>query len=88
MQRSQDLKIYQMHVTSNVTNRFARTLINSKVKNFAAEAKEATFSVILPETAYIAGFTLEIDGRQYEAYVKAKEEAKNIYEQVRGRFRM
>lgn len=71
-----------MHITANVTNRFAHTLISSRVKNFASDAKEASFSVVLPETAYISGFTLEIDGRKYEAYVKEKEEARNIYDQV------
>lgn len=71
-----------MHVISNVTNRFCHTSVNSKVKNFAPEAKEATFSVVLPNSAYISGFVLEIDGKKYEAYVKEKEEAKSIYEEV------
>lgn len=71
-----------MHITANVTNRFAHTLISSKVKNFASDAKEASFSVVLPETAYISGFVLEIDGNRYKAYIKEKEEAKNIYNEV------
>lgn len=74
-----------MHITTNVTNRFSHTLINSRVKNFASEAKEASFSVILPETAYISGFVLEVDGKKYEAYVKEKEEAKNIYDEVNNK---
>lgn len=71
-----------MHVTANVTNRFVHTLFQSRVKNHGSEAREASFSVVLPDTAYISGFTLEIDGKKYEAYVKEKEEAKNIYNQV------
>lgn len=76
------LVIYKLHVTSNVTNRFTHTLINSKVKNYEVNAAEAIFSVIIPETAYISGFLLEVDGKRYDAHVKEKEEAKNIYNQV------
>lgn len=76
------LIIYKLHITSNVSNRFAHTLINSKVKNYESKAAEAVFSVIIPQTAYISGFLLEVDGKKYEAHVKEKEEAKNIYTQV------
>lgn len=71
-----------MYINANVTNRFSHTLISSKVKNFEMTPKEAIFSVVLPETAYISGFVLEIDGIKYEAYVREKEEAKNIYDEV------
>lgn len=81
--KTKDLKIYEMHVTANITNRFSHTLISSRVKNFASEAKEASFSVVLPETAYISGFVLEVDGKQYQAYIKEKEEAKEIYQGVK-----
>lgn len=76
-------KIYEMKVNTNVTNRFAQTSVVSKVKNLAKSAQEATFSVVLPETAYISGFVMEIDGKSYKAYVKEKEEAKQIYNEVR-----
>ncbi|RZC39131.1 inter-alpha-trypsin inhibitor heavy chain H4-like, partial [Asbolus verrucosus] len=74
-----------MKVDSNVTNRFAKTAVTSKVKNLAKTAQEATFSVVLPETAYITGFVMEIGGKSYEAYVKEKEEAKQIYTEAIGR---
>ncbi|KAK9890511.1 hypothetical protein WA026_010588 [Henosepilachna vigintioctopunctata] len=73
-------KIYSMKVDTNVTNRFATTLVTSKVKNVDEKAQEATFAVVLPETAYISGFVMEIDGKKYEAYVKEKEEAKKTYD--------
>ncbi|KAJ3633920.1 hypothetical protein MTP99_010837 [Tenebrio molitor] len=78
-------KIYEMKVNTNVTNRFAQTAVVSKVKNLAKSAQEATFSVVLPETAYISGFVMEIDGKSYKAYVKEKEEAKQIYNEAIGR---
>lgn len=72
-------KIYEMRVDANVTNRFARCQITSKVKNLDKKAQEATFSIIIPEQAYISGFIMEIDGKQYEAYVQEKEQAKETY---------
>ncbi|EFA04008.2 inter-alpha-trypsin inhibitor heavy chain H4 isoform X2 [Tribolium castaneum] len=78
-------KIYEMKVDTNVSNRFAKTSVVSKVKNLAKTPQEATFSVVLPETAYISGFVMEIDGKSYKAYVKEKEEAKQIYNEAVGR---
>ncbi|CAG9863255.1 unnamed protein product [Phyllotreta striolata] len=72
-------KIYEMRVDANVSNRFARCQVTSKVKNLDKTPHEATFSVIIPEKAYISGFIMEIDGKQYEAYVQEKERAKDTY---------
>lgn len=71
-----------MDITSNVSNRFATTLVVSKVKNGGNAAKETSFTVILPEKAFISEFVMEIGGKKYKAYVKEKEEAKQIYDQV------
>ncbi|XP_018570730.1 inter-alpha-trypsin inhibitor heavy chain H4 isoform X2 [Anoplophora glabripennis] len=75
-------KIYEMRVDTNVSNRFAKTLITSKVKNLDKSAQAATFSVVLPDQAYISGFTMEIDGKSYEAYVQEKKEAENTYKKA------
>lgn len=71
-----------MHIRSNIHNRFANTTVVSKVRNLAQKAQEATFTVVLPETAFISGFIMEVDGKNYTAYVKEKEEAKREYNQV------
>ncbi|XP_072392473.1 inter-alpha-trypsin inhibitor heavy chain H4-like [Diabrotica undecimpunctata] len=71
--------IYELNVHSNVTNRYAKTLITNRVKNPAKSAKETTFSVVLPEKAFISEFVMEIGWNKYKAYVKEKEEAKKIY---------
>ncbi|KAF2899202.1 hypothetical protein ILUMI_06974, partial [Ignelater luminosus] len=78
-------QIYKMHVRSNVSNRFAHTDITSRVKNIATKPQEATFSIILPETAFISGFIMEVGGKNYTAYVKEKEEAKKHYDQAVAR---
>ncbi|XP_019867100.2 inter-alpha-trypsin inhibitor heavy chain H3 isoform X2 [Aethina tumida] len=75
-------KIYEMNLETNVTNRFAKTLITSKVKNAEDEAAEATFSVIIPEQAFITGLIMEIDGKNYTAYVEEKQQAKKTYDEA------
>ncbi|XP_057662727.1 inter-alpha-trypsin inhibitor heavy chain H4-like isoform X1 [Diorhabda carinulata] len=74
--------IYAMDINTNVANRYAKTLITSKVKNPATSAKEATFSVVLPKKAFISEFVMQIGGKNYKAYVKEKEEAKHIYDEA------
>ncbi|XP_077295091.1 inter-alpha-trypsin inhibitor heavy chain H4-like isoform X17 [Arctopsyche grandis] len=77
-----DLKpiIRSMHVESNVSSRYANTLVTSRVANPAGKANEVTFSIVIPETAFITGFNMEIEGKVYEAYIKEKAEAKKVYE--------
>ncbi|XP_050295497.1 inter alpha-trypsin inhibitor, heavy chain 4-like isoform X16 [Anthonomus grandis grandis] len=75
-------KIYEMRVETNVSNRYAKTLITSRVKNLDIKAQEATFSVVTPDKAFISSFVMEIDGKKYEAYVQEKEEAKKTYEEA------
>ncbi|XP_063902789.1 inter-alpha-trypsin inhibitor heavy chain H4-like [Zophobas morio] len=75
-------QIYSMQIIANVSNRFARTLITSRVRNLKKQAQQTTFSVILPENAFISEFEMEIDEKVYKAYVKEKGEAKKIYEQA------
>uniref|UniRef100_A0A6P7EY96 Inter-alpha-trypsin inhibitor heavy chain H4-like isoform X1 n=1 Tax=Diabrotica virgifera virgifera TaxID=50390 RepID=A0A6P7EY96_DIAVI len=78
--QNQDPIISEFNIHSNISNRFAKTLVTSKVKNAEKNPKEATFTVVLPEKAFISKFVMEIGGKSYEAYVKEKEEAKNIYD--------
>lgn len=75
-----------MHVKSTINNRFSHTTITTKVKNVADVAQETVFSIALPEEAFIAGFVMEVDGKNYTALVKEKEAAKVDYEQVRVLF--
>ncbi|KAK9513002.1 hypothetical protein O3M35_001294 [Rhynocoris fuscipes] len=77
-----DPKIYYLHVKSNIDNRYATTTVVSKIVNPANRSQEVFFNMNLPETAYIHSFIMEIDGVEYEAYIKEKEEAKKIYNEA------
>ena len=75
-------KIYEMRVEANITNRFAHSVVTSKVKNWANKAQETVFSIVLPKEAFISKFVMSIGGKEYDAYVKEKEQAKQIYDQA------
>ncbi|CAH0722782.1 unnamed protein product, partial [Brenthis ino] len=68
-----------MLVRSEVSLRYAHTTIVTNVKNPARRSQQATFHVLLPDTAFITGFVMTLGGKSYKAYVKEKEEAKKIY---------
>ncbi|XP_049860380.1 inter-alpha-trypsin inhibitor heavy chain H4-like isoform X2 [Schistocerca gregaria] len=74
--------VYSLHVVSHVRNRYARTVVTSRVANTANVSREISFDAVLPETAFISGFVIEMDGKAYEAYVKGKEEARQEYRQA------
>ncbi|XP_075984251.1 inter-alpha-trypsin inhibitor heavy chain H4-like isoform X3 [Anticarsia gemmatalis] len=77
---SPPIKLTEMEVISEVSLRYAHTTVVARVRNPAKRAQEAHFRVLLPETAFISGFVMTLDGKSYKAYVKEKEEAKQIYQ--------
>lgn len=52
------IKLTAMEVTSEVSLRYANTVVVARVKNPAKKAQEANFRVLLPETAFISGFIM------------------------------
>ncbi|XP_052123133.1 inter-alpha-trypsin inhibitor heavy chain H4 isoform X5 [Frankliniella occidentalis] len=73
-------QVRSLHVNSTVQYRYAHTVVSSRVANPANLSQEVTFSVVLPETAFISSFAMEVDGKIYKAYVKEKKEAKQTYD--------
>ncbi|VVC88007.1 unnamed protein product [Leptidea sinapis] len=76
------IKLSEMRVHSEIALRYARTAVTATVRNPAKKSQEAFFRVLLPETAFISGFIMTLDGKSYKAYVKEKDEAKKIYNQA------
>lgn len=74
-----------MIMNSKVSNRFARTEILSKMRNPSASSKETTFLVVLPAAAFITGFTMEIQGKNYTALVEEKAKAIETYSRAVAR---
>ena len=53
---------------------------SSLLKNRHNEAKEVFFDMYIPKEAFVSNFTMVIKGKTYQANVKTKEVAKQIYE--------
>jgi hypothetical protein len=51
-----------MEIVSDIRLRYASTKVTSKVVNPAIKAQEATFHVVLPDTAFISGFLMYVIG--------------------------
>jgi len=70
---------HSIMVQADIRSRYASTLVTSEVENTEEVAREVFFNVILPETAFISRFAMEIDGVYYIAEVKEKAEAWKQY---------
>ncbi|XP_018575269.1 inter-alpha-trypsin inhibitor heavy chain H3-like isoform X2 [Anoplophora glabripennis] len=73
------LRIYEANISSEITNRFAKTKMVWRVENTNKKAADANFKVVLNDMAFITEFVMEIEGKSYKSYIKEKQEAKNIY---------
>ncbi|XP_026244415.2 inter-alpha-trypsin inhibitor heavy chain H3 [Urocitellus parryii] len=76
------IEVYSTKISCKVTSRFAHNVVTTKAVNNADKAKEISFDVELPKTAFITNFTLTIDGVTYPGNVKEKEVAKKQYEKA------
>nr|XP_014682099.2 inter-alpha-trypsin inhibitor heavy chain H3 isoform X1 [Equus asinus] len=76
------IEVYSTKISCKVTSRFAHNVVTTRAVNRADTAKEVSFDVELPKTAFITSFTLTIDGVTYPGNVKEKEVAKKQYEKA------
>ncbi|CAO2638190.1 Inter-alpha-trypsin inhibitor heavy chain H3 [Lemmus lemmus] len=76
------IEVYSTKISCKVTSRFAHNVVTTRAVNRADTAKEVSFDVELPKTAFITNFTLTIDGVTYPGNIKEKEVAKKQYEKA------
>lgn len=50
--------IRSLHITTDIKNRYATTLVSTRVINPLNQSGEATFTVTLPESAFISEFLM------------------------------
>lgn len=82
---SNGIDIYSLTMHSEVSSRFARTVVTSRVVNRAETLQEATFQLELPRKAFITNFSMTIDGVTYPGKVKEKAAAQEQYSRARAR---
>ena len=69
-----------LHITANVNNGYATTSVEEKLTNPHDTATDDEFRFRVPDGAFISGFSLFIDGIEYEADVLPKKEADERFE--------
>ncbi|MCK5109611.1 MAG: hypothetical protein KAR25_07960, partial [Methanosarcinales archaeon] len=72
--------IAYLHITAGVNNGYAITSIEEKLTNPYNIATDDEFRFLIPDSAFISGFSLFIDGVEYEADVLPKKEADERFE--------
>ncbi|XP_039274137.2 inter-alpha-trypsin inhibitor heavy chain H3-like [Styela clava] len=80
--RSAASSITSMRVTSVVRSRFAKVTTVSEMENTHDEAKELTFTIRLPDAAFITGFDMLVDGVTFVGKVKEKALAEEEYKKA------
>jgi len=76
---SNDSEIKKFHVNTKIQLRYAITNVETQMQNRHNEAKEVFFDLYIPKEAFVSNFTMDIGGKTYQAAVKTKEVARNIY---------
>ena len=74
--------ISRLHVRSDIRFRYARTVVQSYVKNPYVTSERAEFEIVLPEDAFISNFTIETEGKVYVSNVEKKAEAAEVFQQA------
>ncbi len=74
--------ITQFLIRSDVQFRYARTRVESYVKNPASAAQKVAFSLVMPNSAFVSNFSMLIGEIEYVAEVKEKEEAQETFDKA------
>merc|ERR1719411_2051533 len=84
---TEPLETTEFHIKSEIQFRYARTVVESTVTNPDTVAQLASFALVIPDSAFISAFSMEIEGEEYKARVEEKEEAEKAFEKAltRGR---
>merc|ERR1712130_130646 len=84
---TEPLETTKFHIKSEVQFRYARTVVESTVSNPDTVAQVGSFALVIPDSAFISAFSMEMGGEEYKARVEEKEEAEKTFEKALSRGR-
>merc|ERR1711944_301253 len=84
---TEPLETTKFHIKSEIQFRYARTVVESAVTNPDTVAQLASFALVIPDSAFISTFSMEIEGEEYKARVEEKEKAEETFEKALNRGR-
>merc|ERR1712165_139337 len=79
---TEPLETTKFHIKSEFQFRYARTVVESTVSNPDAVAQVGSFALVIPDSAFISAFSMEMDGEEFKARVEGKEEAEKTFEKA------
>lgn len=71
-----------MHINADVNNGYAITTVEEKLTNQLDVPTDDEFKFLIPDEAFISGFSLIIDDKEYVADVLPKKEAQDKFEEA------
>merc|ERR1712165_216814 len=84
---TEPLETTKFHIKSEFQFRYARTVVESTVSNPDTVAQVGSFALVIPDSAFISAFSMEMDGEEFKARVEGKEEAEKTFEKALSRGR-
>jgi len=69
-------------IQAEIRSRYASTLVTHTVENTGSEAKEVSFNLLLPDTAFVSRFGMLVGGEVFLAEVQEKKKAVETYNQA------
>jgi len=76
---------HKIDIQAEIRSRYASTLVTHTVENTASEAKEVSFNLLLPDTAFVSRFAMVVDGEVFLAEVEEKKKALETYNEAVSR---
>ena len=75
--------ITKLHIRSDITLRYAHTMVSTRMRNPSVSPQEMTYSINLPENAFICNFSMIVNGELHLADVMEIEDAQGTYDQAK-----
>lgn len=79
---SEGFQVSDVEVNADINDQVATVQIAQTFQNITSRTLETQFVFPLPEDAAINGLTLVVDGQELTGELKAREEARKIYEEI------
>jgi len=76
---SQELSVTKLLISSRITLRYAQTEVECIIENQNGDPDDVTFSMSLPNSAFISFFSMTVDGKEMNATVMEKKIALDTY---------
>lgn len=68
------LNMYELSIKSNINCRYVYTTVVKRLENNGETEQNILYSVLFPEEAFVSNFILEVDGKNYTAFITGRME--------------